>query len=118
LKLLGTIPDEKEALNNISNGLDITCFISSSAVIGMLEGSQALPALRLAISISISVAVTGKIKKLSGFNVLRYSSGDLITFGMELASRSPISAKYLQKASAIDFVSVISELLSMILVGD
>jgi len=38
LKLLGTIPDEKEALNNISNGLDITCFISFSAVTGMLEG--------------------------------------------------------------------------------
>ena len=70
MKLLGTIPDEKEALNNISNGLDITCFISSSAVIGMLEGPQALPALRLAISISISVAVTGKIKKLSGFNTI------------------------------------------------
>ena len=118
LKLLGTIPNEKEALNNISNGLDITCFISFSAVIGMLEGPQALPALRLAISISICVAVTGKIKKLSGFDVLRYSSDDLITFGIELASRSPISVKCLQKALAIDFVSVISELLSMILVGD
>ena len=46
------------------------------------------------------------------------STGDLITFGMELASWSPISAEYLQKALAIDFVSVISELLSMTLVGD
>ena len=89
--------------------LKVKLFGTRKWPIGMLEGPQALPALRLAISISICVAVTGKIKKLSGFDVLRYSSGDLITFGIELASRSPISAKYLQNTLAIDFVSVISE---------
>lgn len=116
-KLLGTIPETKEALNNISNGLDITCFISFSAVIGMLEGPQSLPALRLAISFSISV--TGKIQTLSGFDVLRYSSGDLSHLEWNLqAGLLYQSAKYVQKALAIDFVSVISELLSMILVGD
>ena len=62
----------------------------------MLAGPQALPALKLEISFSISVDVAGKIQKLSGFNILRYSSGDLFTFEMELASWSPISAKYLQ----------------------
>ncbi len=64
LNLFGTIPVVKEALNRISRGLDNAPFNNLRTYNGILKGPTDLDKFKFAISISISPAVTGEIKKL------------------------------------------------------
>lgn len=61
LKRFGTSPLEKEKLNNISRGLDMTGLSFFSILTGMLEGPTALLSFILEISSSISNDVAGKM---------------------------------------------------------
>ena len=61
LRLFGTIPLEKEALNKVSKGLAITALRIFNIETGILYGPHALPSFKLEISVSVSVTVVGKI---------------------------------------------------------
>ena len=65
LKLSGTTPSEKEQLNKISRGFDISSLRSFRILVGMLKGPEALLTFRLEISSSISEEQVGKRKKLT-----------------------------------------------------
>ena len=73
---LCSITVEKETLNKISKGFDITVLNSLRIVTGMLKGPEAFPTFSLVISASISLAVVGKIRKLSHGGSFKYSKGD------------------------------------------
>ena len=60
LKLSGTIPDVKETLNIVSSGLDEKHFKSFSNLVGILNGPQAFFILKVEITSSISLDVTGR----------------------------------------------------------
>ena len=55
------MPVEKETLNKISKGFPITALRIFSTGTGILYEPHALPSFKLEISVSISVAVVGKI---------------------------------------------------------
>ena len=59
LNLEGTIPVDKEVLNKVARGTDITLLRILSIFTGILYGPVALSDFRLLISFSISTEVTG-----------------------------------------------------------
>ena len=92
--LSGTIPVSKEALNRTSRGLDITVFKILRIVTGALKGPVPLLDFSLVISVSISSAVVGEIKKLLQEGVFKYSKGDISTFDIKQARSFPVLAKH------------------------
>ena len=59
LKLVGTIPDDKEVLNKVARGTDITLLRFLSIFAGRLYGPVAFAEFKLEIWVSISAGVTG-----------------------------------------------------------
>ena len=59
LNLEGTIPVDKEVLNKVARGTDITLLRILSIFISILYGPVTLSDFRLLISFSISIGVTG-----------------------------------------------------------
>ena len=59
LNLEGTIPVDKEVLNKVARGADITLLRILSIFISILYGPVTLSDFRLLISFSISIGVTG-----------------------------------------------------------
>ena len=62
LNLSGTIPVVNELLKTISNGFDITIFISLSIFVCILKGPVAFDTINFDISCSISAADVGSKK--------------------------------------------------------
>lgn len=62
LKLVGTIPDDKEVWNKVAKGTDITPLRILSVFTGRLYWPVALPGFILEIWVSISTEVTGNKK--------------------------------------------------------
>ena len=60
LKLLGTMPVEKEVLNKTSRGLDMTVLRIRNIETGILKGPVASPLFNLNIYFSISSALVEK----------------------------------------------------------
>jgi hypothetical protein len=65
------MPIEKETLNKVSNGFDITVPRIFRIDTGILNGPVAFPSFNLEISFTISSEVTGEIYKLSHGELVR-----------------------------------------------
>ena len=90
---MGTISNKRERLYMISRGLDTILLRIFKIVVEILQGPVALLDLRLEISFSTSLALTGRKKKLSREGDERYLRGDIFTFGICLSKLLPTLVK-------------------------